>query len=136
MFPCCGFALAIAGFALVGITRTGESAIVLTVMGSTALLATLMFRADEGWRGRRIAIACVCAILAYVSAVQALSAVHFVNRGYWGATAVESREWWQLDRTLLSLPIERRDRHALIDAPTLALADNLRVCPGDFSSST
>jgi hypothetical protein len=123
--PLWNLALAIAAFAFAGLTRSGEGAIVFVVMGSAALLAALMFRHDEAWRGRRAAIACVCAILANVSATHVLSAAHYVNRGYWGATGVESREWWQLYRTLLSLPVERKDRHALIDRPTLALAEEL-----------
>lgn len=117
--------LSIAAFGLMGITRSGESIVVLAVMVSVALLVTLMFWTDEAWRSRRAVIVCACATLANISATQLLSAVHFANRGYWGSTEVESREWWMLYSTLLSLPVQRADRHALIDRPTLELAGEL-----------
>jgi hypothetical protein len=131
-FPWRNLALAVVAFAFAGITRTGEGAIVFAVMASAALLAMLMFRADERWRGRRTLVACLCVILANLSATQLLSAVHYANRGYWGATTVESREWWQVYRALLSLPVDRKDRHALIDGPTLALAEELAPTIGNM----
>jgi hypothetical protein len=50
--------------------------------------------------------------------------VHFVNAGYWGATAVQSRKWLQLYGILLSLPVERAQRHALVNKATMDMAES------------
>jgi hypothetical protein len=117
--------LVIAGFAFAGITRSGEGVIVLVEMVAVALLSVFMFRGVDGWRRRRAVVACLFAVVANCGATQALSAWHFAHVGYWGATAVESHEWWQLYSVLLSLPVERNNRHALINKSTMEMAESL-----------
>jgi hypothetical protein len=128
--------LAIASFAFAGITRSGEGAIVFVEMVAVALLSVVLFRGVDSWRGRRAVVACLCAVAANFAATQALSAAHFVKSGYWGVTAVESREWWQLYSSLLSLPVQRDDRHVLINKATMemaeALSEDLRSMSGCF----
>ena len=67
---------------------------------------------------------CCCAIASNVTATQALSAWHSVNAGYWGATAVESREWWRLYSILLSLPVQREDRQDLVSKAAIEMAES------------
>jgi hypothetical protein len=111
-------------FAFVGITRSGEGAIVLVEMVTVALLSILLFRGVDGWRRRRAVVACLCAVVANLLAAQALSAAHYLKDGYWGASAVESREWWRLYSTLLSLPVERNDRSVLANNATMEMAES------------
>ena len=117
--------LVMAGFAFAGITRSGEGVIVLVEMVAVALLSVFMFRGVDGWRRRRAVVACLLAVVVNYGATQALSAWHFVHAGYWGATAVESREWWKLYSVLLSLPVERDNRHALVNKATMDMAKSL-----------
>ncbi len=93
-------------------------------MVGVALLSILLFRGADSWRRHRAIVACFCAVAANVTATQALSAAHFVNAGYWGATAVESREWWQLYGTLLSLPVQRNDRQVLVNKAAMEMAES------------
>ncbi len=108
-------ALTVASFAFAGITRSGEGAIVLVEMLAVCLLSIPLFRGESRWRRGRAIVACFCAVVANFTATQALSATHYLNSGYWGGSAVESREWWQLYGTLLSLPVPRNDRRFLIN---------------------
>jgi hypothetical protein len=128
--------LAIAGFAFAGITRSGEGAIVFVEMVAVALLSILLFRGVDSWRRRRAVVACLCAVAGNFAAIQALSAAHYLKSGYWGASAVESREWWQLYSTLLSLPAQRNDRYTLVDKTTMDMAksfsEDLRSMSGCF----
>jgi hypothetical protein len=117
--------LAIAGFAFAGITRSGEGLIVLVEMAAIGLLSFLLFRGADSWRARRAIIACLCAVLASFAATQALSAAHYFKNGYWGASAVESREWWRLYGNLLSLPVQRSDRGILVNKATMDMAQSL-----------
>jgi hypothetical protein len=117
-------ALAVGSFAFAGITRSGEGAIVIVEMLAVALLSILLFRGPHSWRWRRAAVACFCAAVANLAATQALSAVHSINKGYWGASPVESREWFRLYSTLLSLPVERVDRRILINKNTMEKAQS------------
>ena len=64
--------LAIVSFAFVGITRSGEGAIVLVEMVTVALLSILLFRGVDGWRRRRAVVACLFAVVANLLAAQAL----------------------------------------------------------------
>lgn len=123
--PWWSLGLAIASFAFAGITRSGEGAIVFVEMVAIALLSIFLFRSAERWRRRRAIVACLCAVVANFAATQALSAVHFVNAGYWGAAAVESREWQQLYSALLSLPVQRNDRYVLANKAAMEMADSL-----------
>ena len=116
--------LVIVSFAFAGITRSGEGTIILVEMVAVALLSILLFRGLDGWRRRRAVVACLCAVAANFAAVQALSAAHYLKNGYWGASAVESREWWQLYSTLLSLPVERNDRYVLVNKATMDMAES------------
>jgi len=116
--------LTIVSFAFAGITRSAEGTVVFVEMVAVALLSIPLFRGVDSWRRRRAIVACVCAVAANFTAAQALSAWHFVHAGYWGATAVESREWWQLYSILLSLPVEHNHRHALIDKTTMDIAES------------
>lgn len=122
--PWWSLGLAIASFAFAGITRSGEGPIVFVEMVAVASLSILLFRGVDGWRRRRAVVACLCAVAANFTATQSLSAAHFVNSGYWGATAVESRQWWQLYSNLLSLPVQRNDRHVLVNKATLEMAES------------
>jgi hypothetical protein len=63
-------------------------------------------------------------VVANLAAAQALSAAHYVNSGYWGASPVESRQWWQLYSTLLSLPVHRDDRRVLVNKATMEIAES------------
>jgi hypothetical protein len=121
--PWWSLGLAIASFAFAGITRSGEGLIVFVEMVAVASLSILLFHGVDDWRRRRAVVACLCAVAANFSATQALSAAHFVNSGYWGATAVESRQWWQLYSNLLSLPVQRNDRHVLVNKATMEIAE-------------
>ena len=116
--------LAIASFAFAGITRSGEGPIVIVEMVAVALSSLLLFRGLDSWRRQRAVVACFCAVIANLAATQALSAAHYVNNGYWGASPVESREWWQLYSALLSLPVQRTDRRVLINTATMEKADS------------
>jgi hypothetical protein len=109
----------------VGITRSGEGAIVAIEMVAIALLSILLFRGANSWRRRRALIICLFAITANFTATQALSAAHYLNGGLWGASTVESREWWQLCSSLLSLPVQRGDRSALVNNATMEMAASL-----------
>ncbi len=106
-FPAWSLGLVIVSFAFAGITRSGEGTIFVVELAAVAFLSILLFRGADGWRGRRAVVVCLCAVLANLAAVQALSAAHYFKSGYWGASAVESREWWRLYSTLLSLPVQR-----------------------------
>ena len=117
--------LVIFSFAFAGITRSGEGAIFVVEAVAIAFLSILLFRGADGWRGRRAILACLCAVLANLTAVQALSAVHYFKNGYWGASAVESGEWWRLYSALLSLPVQRTDRYVLANKATIELAESL-----------
>jgi hypothetical protein len=123
-FPWWSFGLAIVSFAFAGITRSGEGAIVFVEMIAVASLSILLFRGADRWRRRRAIVACLCAVAANFTSAQALSAWHFVNSGYWGVTAVESREWGQLYSALLSLPVERSDRYSLVNKATMDMAES------------
>lgn len=123
-FPWFSFGLAIVSFGFAGITRSGEGAIVFVEMVAVASLAILLFRGADRWRRRRAIVACLCAGLANLAATQTLSAGHFVNSGYWGVTAVESREWGQLYSALLSLPVQRSDRYSLVNKATMDMAES------------
>jgi hypothetical protein len=123
--PYWSLGLVIAGFAFAGITRTGEGLIVLIEMAAIALLSLFLFRGADSWRRRRATVACLCAVVASLAATQALSAAHYLRNGYWGASAVESREWWRLYGTLLSLPVERTDRNVLVNKATMNMAESL-----------
>ena len=122
--PWWSLGLAIASFAFAGITRSGEGPIVFVEMVGVALVSILLFRGVDSWRRRRAVVVCLCAVAANFGATQALSAAHFVNSGYWGATAVESRQWWQLYSNLLSLPVQRNDRHVLVNKATMEIAES------------
>jgi hypothetical protein len=122
--PLWSLGLAIASFAFVGITRSGEGAIVIVEMVAVGLASIFLFRGADSWRRRRAIVACFCAIAANVTATQALSAWHSVNAGYWGAAAVESREWWQLYSILLSLPVQRNDRQVLVNKAAIEMAES------------
>jgi hypothetical protein len=122
--PYWSLGLAIAGFAFVGVTRTGEGLIVLVEMAAIALLSVFLFRGADDWRRRRTVVVCLLATVANFAATQALSAAHYRTNGYWGATAVESREWWRLYGTLLSLPVQRTDRHVLVNKATMEMAES------------
>jgi len=122
--PWFSLVLAIVGFAFAGITRSGEGAIVFVETVAIALLSIPLFRGADNWRRRRAVVACVCALVANLAAVQALSAWHSVKSGYWGATAVQSREWLQLYGILLALPVERAQRHALVNKATMDMAES------------
>ncbi len=122
--------LAVGSFAFAGITRSGEGPIVIVEMVAVALLSILLFRGPDRWRRRRAVVACFCAVVASLAATQGLSAAHYINRGYWGASPVESREWWRLYSTLLSIPVERIDRRILVNKATIehaqSFSENLR----------
>jgi len=124
-FPGSSLGLVVAGFAFAGITRSGESVIVLFEMAAVTLSSIILFRGLDGWRRRRAVVACLFAVVANYGATQALSAWHFVHAGYWGPTAVESREWWRLYSVLLSLPVERNHRHGLVNKATMDMAESL-----------
>jgi hypothetical protein len=87
-------------------------------------LSIFLFRGDDSWRRRRVGLACLCALAGNIATTQALSAVHKVTAGYWGVTAVESHEWWWLYSTLLSLPVQRNDRHSLVSAAAMEMAES------------
>jgi len=123
--PYWSLGIAIAGFAFVGITRSGEGLIVLVEMAATASLSIFLFRGADDWRRRRTVVVCLLAIVANFSATQALSAAHYRKNGYWGTTAVESKEWWRLYSTLLSLPVQRTDRSVLVNKATMEMAESL-----------
>jgi hypothetical protein len=123
--PYWSLGLVIVGFAFAGITRSGEGLIVLVEMAAIALLSLFLFRGADGWRGRRAIVACLCAAVASLAATQALSAAHYRRSGYWGASAVESREWWRLYSALLSLPVQRTDRNVLVNKATMNMAESL-----------
>jgi hypothetical protein len=116
--------LAVGSFAFAGITRSGEGPIVIVEMVAVALLSILLFQGPDRWRRRRAAFACFCAAVASLAATQGLSAAHYINRGYWGASPVESREWWRLYETLLSIPVERIDRRILVNKATMETAQS------------
>jgi hypothetical protein len=120
--PSWSLGLAIACFAFVGITRSGEGAIVIAEMVAVGSASIFLFRGADGWRRPRAIVVCFCAIASNVTATQALSAWHSVNAGYWGAAAVESRERQQLYSILLSLPVQRNDRQALINKAAIEMA--------------
>jgi hypothetical protein len=120
--PIQSLGLSIVSFAFAGITRLGEGAIVAVEMTAVAILSFFLFRGADSWRRGRAIVGCFCAVAANITATQALSAAHFVERGYWGVTAVESHEWWRLYSTLLSLPVERNDRYVLVNKATLDMA--------------
>ena len=75
--PWWSLGLAIASFAFAGITRSGEGPIVFVEMVAVALLSILLFRGVDGWRRRRAVVACLCAVVANFTAIQALSAAHY-----------------------------------------------------------
>jgi hypothetical protein len=116
--------LAVAGFGFAGITRSGEGLIVLVEMAAIALLSLLLFRGADSWRGRRAAVACLCTVVTSLGATQALSAAHYFKNGYWGASPVESREWWRLYGNLLSLPVPRNDPGYLVNKAALEMAQS------------
>jgi hypothetical protein len=123
-FPAWSLALVIVSFAFAGITRSGEGTIFVVELAAVAFLSLLLFRGADGWRGRRAVVVCLCAVLANLAAIQALSAAHYVKSGYWGASAVESREWWRLYSTLLSLPVQRADRYVLANKAAMDMAES------------
>ena len=132
-FPGWSLGLAIVSFAFAGITRSGEGAIVFVEMLAVALLSILLFRGADRWRRRRAIVACLCAGIANLATTQALSAWHFVNSGYWGVSAVESREWGQLYSALLSLPVQRSDRYSLVNKATMDMAESFSEDLRDMS---
>jgi hypothetical protein len=123
--PRLSLGLAIVAFGFVGITRSSEGTIVAVEMIAIALFSVLMFRGTNNWRRPRALIVCLSAVTANFSATQALSATHYLNSGLWGASTVESREWWQLYNNLLSLPVQHGDRHALVNNATMEMAASL-----------
>jgi hypothetical protein len=122
--PLWSLGLVIVSFAFAGITRSGEGTLFFVEMVAVAFLSVLLFRGADGWRGRRAVVVCLCAVLANLAAVQALSAAHYFKSGYWGASAVESREWWRLYSALLSLPVQRTDRYVLTNKATMEMAES------------
>lgn len=89
--------------ALAGITRSEAPAFVAAT-ASAAAVAFLMFRRIDKGYARKTAIGCVTAIVGFVGAEQAVNAYNSARFGFWGASYVESTEWWALYGTLLSLP--------------------------------
>jgi hypothetical protein len=100
-------------------------------MAAVVLLSVLLFRGPESWRRSRVIVACACVVVANFGATQALSALHFAKSGYWGATAADSRDWWKLYSTLLSLPVQRDDPHVGTNNATMDMAASLS---GDLRS--
>ena len=105
-------ALTVASFAFAGITRSGEGAIVLVEMVACGLLVVHPSVSGTGplaaaTRRVRLLLRGGCKPGRHSRAIG--SALH--QSRLLGASPVESREWWRLYETLLSLPVPRIDRH-------------------------
>jgi hypothetical protein len=113
--------------ALAGITRSEAVVFIATCVSAGALSFLLLRRIDRSY-ARNTAIGCVVAIVGFVGAEQTVNAINSVRYGFWGASYVESAEWWALYGTLLSLPSpERRasDEGTFTGPEVIALAGQL-----------
>ncbi|MGI9345221.1 MAG: hypothetical protein ACR2PW_03030, partial [Gammaproteobacteria bacterium] len=131
--PIFSIALTVAAFGFLAVIRD-DGPILWFEMTATAAFSLIFLRTSEGWRFRRGVVACSCAVAANLMVGQAMSAAAYSSHGYWGTSAVQSRESWGLYSALLALPVPRTQRHALITKQDLDLAASLSPTFAKYSS--
>ena len=97
--PIFSIALTVAAFGFLAVIRD-DGPILWFEMAATAAFSLIFLRTSEGWRFRRGVVACSCAVAANLMVGQAMSAAAYSSHGYWGTSAVQSREWRGLYRVL------------------------------------
>ena len=92
--------------ALAGITRS-EAVVFVSSCVCFGVVAFLLLSRIDRREARNTVFACLAAIVGFVGAEQTVNAINAGRYGFWGASYVESSQWWTLYGALLSLPGDR-----------------------------
>ena len=91
---------------------------------SRSLIVHPSVSGESRWRRGRAIVACFCAVVANFTATQALSAAHYLNSGYWGASPSRAANGGNSTGPCFRFPFRAMTIVFLVNKPTLDMAES------------